>query len=126
MKTPALFLLLVTLLFGCSKEQLEGKFDIYRAEDLFFKADYTLKNQKVSFEKRRTYYEEACRYFARAYEVDPKLFTLSRIESAAESCLAVEDFVNVEKFNAFYDQYVREHPMEFEYGGEIAAMPLEA
>ena len=118
-------LLLVTLLaFGCSKGYWLAKFYLFRAENTFSKA-YTLKAKKVSYEKRLKYYRQACQDFLRAYDRDSQVFSLYRIETAAESCERVGDYETEEIFREFQERYTQEHPVEAEYGDAVPVMNLE-
>lgn len=110
---------------GCSKSSWRARFYLIKAEDAAARA-YTLRTRKdISYRERLGYYRQACVYFLRAYQTDPGTFSLNRIESAAESCLRIEDFDGVETFREFEERYIREHPTEAEYGDAVPIMSVE-
>ena len=115
---------LILLLSACSSQHLLAKYYLFRADEIFYKANYTLREaHKVSFKSREKYFGEACGYFKKAYQQDPAVFTLSRIESADQACLVIKDYEWVEKFRTFQDEYIKKHPMEYEYG-EAGSLPF--
>ena len=95
-----------------------------QAENAYEKA-YALRVKKIPYEERLRYYREACSNFSKAHESDPRSFSLSRIETAADSCMRVEDSEAEEKFRAFGEKYAREHPTEVEFGDAFPAMAFE-
>ncbi len=112
---PHFLLLILLFLSGCSKEYWSANFFIMKAESAVMKA-YELKNQKAPYEKRLPHYREACSYYLKAFAVDKKIFTLNRIREAADSCWRVEDTEAREKFLQFEEEYIKAHPVEYEYG----------
>lgn len=109
---------------GCSKSSWQARYDLVKAENAVMKA-YALRIKgEAASEERLRYYREACTHFMKAYRAHSEEFTLSRIESAAESCLRVNDEEAKETFQAFEERYIREHPTEAEYG-DAAPMTLE-
>lgn len=109
---------------GCSKSSWQARYDLVQAENAVMKAYALRVKGEVVSEERLRYYRRACTYFMKAYRTRPGEFTLSRIESAAESCLRVKDQEAREIFQAFEERYVREHPTETEYG-DAAPLTLE-
>jgi len=95
-----------------------------KAEDAYSHA-YALKYKEQKKEERLERYSEACEYFWRVYQHDPDLFTLNRIQSAAESCMWVKDFASAEKFRLFEELYIKRHPTEAEYGDAVPIMSFE-
>src|SRR4051812_43037187 len=77
--------LAASLLAGCSPKDWGAKLHMVRAEDLVTQA-LQLKTRKVPYEKRVEVYKQACEEFARAYERDPGVYTLMRIEEAVDTC----------------------------------------
>ncbi len=101
-----------------------AKFYVVQAEGEVDRAS-ALKAQKVSFEKRTGHYAKACHLFLKAFKQDPRAFFLARIEMAADSCwkagLEEEEMI----FKAFADNYIQNHPKEYEYGdGGVALMDM--
>ena len=111
---------------GCSKTNWLAQFYAFRAEQAFSKA-YALrtKRKEIPYTKRLRLYRTACDYFWRAFEVDKRSFTLNRIDSAAESCLRVEEPGREKAFRQFEEDYIRKHPDEAEYGDAGAYMNIE-
>ncbi|MBI4115335.1 MAG: hypothetical protein HY447_02035 [Candidatus Omnitrophica bacterium] len=116
------FFLLMSL--GCSGRDWLAKFYLVKAEDLHLKA-YSLRLKKVPYEERLKYYRQACGYFQKAYRLNPRAFTLFRIESAAESCLRVKNTEGEEEFKRFLEDYAKAHPTEVEYGDAFPAISAE-
>ncbi len=81
-----------------------------------------LKAQKMPFEKRVGYYEKACAYFAKAYERNPAVYTLARIESATDCCWKANNETQEEVFKEFEEEYIKNHPQEYEHGDSGVAM----
>lgn len=88
---------------------------MFKAENAFDKA-HKLRVKKIPYATRLKYYKDACDWFWAAYQRDPKIFTLYRIESAVEACLRVENKEAEKVFRAFEEKYAQEHPVEVEYG----------
>lgn len=120
----ATLLLAGVFLSGCSSDAWLAQYHMVRAENAHSKA-YELRLRKVPYEERLKLYGKACREFARAYRYQPAAFTLLRIEIAIESCVRVEDRENQERFEAFAERYVQEHPTETEYGDAFPMLPME-
>lgn len=120
----ALFFLALTLT-GCSKSSWTAKFYMVRAENAFTKAHALRVKPDFPQEKRLAYFRSACRDFRKAYGVDPRVFTLSRIEIAFDTCLRVQEREGVELFRNFQDEYTKAHPTEAEYGDAGAWMAME-
>ena len=121
MKTHLSFLLLIPLcLTGCSGDSWRAKYEALKAEDLYVKAyGLRIKRDPASHQERAGFYREACRRFLKALDLEPAVFTLSRIEEAADACLRVDQKEAEEKFRDFQDQYIRRHPTETEYGDAV-------
>ena len=117
--------LLSLTIAGCSVRAWIGQMYMVRAEEAYAKA-YALRVQRnVPYEKRLKLYRAACNHFVKAYRHDTGIFTLSRIESAAEACMRVKDEENETEFRAFAEKYIKEHPTEVEYGDAFPAMSFE-
>ncbi len=110
-----LFLFTLLIFSGCSKQYWTANFYMMKAESAVMKA-HELKAKKAPYEKRLPFYRQACFDFLKAFEADPKIFTLNRIQEAADSCWRVEETEVREKFLQFEEQYAKEHPREYEYG----------
>ena len=123
-----LILALIFLVFvasGCSGKDWQTKIYIVKAENAFSKA-YSLRTKKeISYEERLSYYRTACDYFFKAYQSNKRVFTLNRIELAAESCLRIKDFDKENEFQKFAEEYVQTHPDEAKYGDAGAFMSIE-
>jgi len=126
MKKPllALFFLGFTCA-GCSKSSWIAKFYVVRAENAFTKAHALRVKPDFPPQKRLEYFRSACRDFRKAYAVDPRVFTLARIETAFDTCLRVEDRESVALFRNFQEEYTKAHPTEAEYGDAGAWMAME-
>jgi hypothetical protein len=96
-----------------------------RAENAFNKSHALRVDASIPNAKRLSYYRSACRDFRRAYDVDRRIFTLSRIEIAFDACLRIEDFENSNLFRKFQEEYSNAHPTEVKYGDAGAWMNLE-
>ncbi len=107
--------MLSVFLAGCSPNNWIARFYIVQAESKMDKAG-NLKSHKTPFEKRVAYYAQACDYFSRAYERNPEVFSLARIESAADCCWKAGNEVQEELFRQFEEVYIKNHPQEYEYG----------
>ena len=96
-----------------------------KAEEAFSKA-YTLRLKKgIAYEERLKHYHEACDYFLKAHRFSERVFTLNRIESAAESCMRIRNFDAEENFRTFEEKYIKTHPQEVKYGDAGPFMNLE-
>ena len=117
MKLPKNLLLAVFFLAlaGCSKQDWLAKIYMIKGENSVAKAQ-TLKTHKAPYQIRIPYYQKACVQFGKAYEYNPNVFTLTRIEEAIDSCWRVGDKDHEEKFREFEDIYAKKHPKEYEYG----------
>ncbi len=105
------------LLTGCSKEHIKARYYLYKAEQIFGKADYTLKLvKKWPHEKLVPYYQEACDLYLKAYYLDRNVFNLTMIENASSSCWRADEFYKKEKFERFIREYSKAHPNEAEWG----------
>ncbi len=124
MKKVALVIFVGLVVSGCSGETWVAQFHMVKAENAHTRA-YELRIKKVHYEERLKLYRKACEEFVKAYEFNRETFTLSRIELAIESCMRVEDRKNEERFQAFAESYVRQHPTETEYGDAFPALPME-
>ena len=125
MKKFFLFLFLTWMICGCSKQDWLSKIYIFRAEEAFSKA-YALRLKRgVSYEERLKYYRKACEFFLKAYHRSDRTFTLTRIDSAAESCMRVGNYEAEQKFRQFEEAYIKAHPNEVEYGDAVHFMNLE-
>ncbi len=100
---------------GCSKRNWTAKIYIVLAENGIDRV-HQLKARKVPYEERIKYYRGACHHFSKAYEEDRTVFTLNRIEIAADACWRAQELDKEEMFKAFELQYAKEHPQEYEYG----------
>jgi hypothetical protein len=124
MKRWLLALLFLGFAGGCSKPTWIAKIYVVRAENAYSKG-HALRVKKVSYEERLKYYRTACEDFLKAYESDPSVFTLYRIELAADACLRRDDKAAVELFRQFEAEYIQKHPTEVEYGDAGAWMSIE-
>lgn len=111
------FLLMVFLLAetACSPRGWAARWHMVQAENHLGKAHH-LKDQKVPFEQRLPYYVKACGAYVQAYEIDPEIFTLVRIEEAADSCWKANLLDEEALFREFEIAYTEAHPQEAEYG----------
>ena len=73
---------------------------------------------------RAALYVIACDNFVKAYDRNPRTFTLFRIETALESCMRVNHDEGRQIFEEFREKYIKEHPAEAEYGDFMP--PLDA
>lgn len=111
-------LLLVILTFtvsGCSKNDWIAKILMLKAENAYQRGS-ELRLKKVTYEERLAQYKDACDNFKKAYEYNPRVFTLNRIESAADSCSRVGDYDGENGFREYAAKYTKEHPKETSYG----------
>ena len=100
-----------------------GKIEMLKAENAYTKAT-NLKSKKVAYEIRLEHYRRACRFFDKAYEMNPGIFTLTRIEEALDSCWRAGDTGTQDKFRSFSEKYSKEHPVENEYGDSLVNTDL--
>lgn len=119
MKKILTAILLTTLCCGCSRESWLAKFHIVQAENTFTKA-YELRSKKDELTRRLKLYRRSCEHFLHALRLDPKVYTLYRIEMAYQACRWVEDEAAAETLREFEEEYVAAHPTEVEFGD---AMP---
>lgn len=113
------------VLAGCSKVSWIAKFYVVKAENAFTKAHALRIKPDFPQAKRLEYYRASCRDFRKAYDLDPAVYTLYRIEIAFDACLRVKASEDVELFRNFQEKYSREHPTEVKYGDTGAWMGLE-
>lgn len=106
---------------GCSTQDWMAAIYVFRAESAVDKATH-LKSQKVSFEDRKTYYIKGCELFIKAYEKDVSVFTLTRIEQAADTCWKADDREGEAIFRDYEQEYIKYHPQEYEYGDSGVGM----
>lgn len=123
---PLIFLLAALALAGCSGTQWVSRFYVFRAEQTFAEA-YALrtKDREAYRSERLRLYRTACDYFWKALQLDRNVFTLNRIESAADACLRIGDFERERVLREFEGEYTQTHPDEAEYGDSGAYMALE-
>ena len=124
MKKFLLCFLSVILLTGCSREYFLGKYYIAKAESAFDTA-YALRVNKSAESKRMEYYQKAHEYFLKAYHMSPKVFTLTLIEQATDTCVRVDDSEGAETFRRFSEDYILKHPQEAEYGYATSPVDME-
>lgn len=117
----SLFSVLLLAVSGCSKQDIMAKFQVFRAEEELSKA-VMLKEKKVAYEQRVPLYNKACTFFKDAFETDPAVFTLNRIEEAMDACWRAGNKENEELFRTFEAQYAMAHPQEYEHGDSGVAM----
>lgn len=111
----------ISVFQGCSKRDLMSKIYMLKAENALSEAALQ-KEKKVAYDDRVKYYQTACRNFRGAYDLNPDVFTLNRIESAADACWRAGDAENEEVFRIFEDEYSKKHPQEVEHGDSGVAM----
>jgi hypothetical protein len=122
MKPISLFLLLLALAgSGCSPRGWTARWFIVQAENALGKA-HQLKDKKTGFDERLPFYAKACGYYVKAYKVDPSVFTLIRIEEAADCCWKASLPEEEALFRAFEAMYSAAHPQESEYGDSGVGM----
>ncbi|HNV86605.1 MAG TPA: hypothetical protein PKL97_06530 [Candidatus Omnitrophota bacterium] len=100
---------------GCSNRSWVANIYMWKAENAYTKA-HELRLKKVAYESRLPYYQDACGNFLKAYNADPRIFTLNRIESAVDACSRTGDYQGEETFKEFSERYAKEHPREASYG----------
>lgn len=125
MKKFGLALFAIFAVVGCSKPTWVAKIYVVKAENTATKAHAMRVDKGAPYEKRLRLYRAACRNFLKAYDYDPGVFTLYRIETATDSCLRVEDFGHANMFRDFEEKYAQAHPKEAKYGDAGPWMTLE-
>lgn len=108
-------LFLALTLCGCSRENLAARLDLFKAEQTFWKAEQ-LKSHRVSFERRKPIYSEACTLYVKVLDRAPGIFNAGKLEEARTSCFNAEQFELVKKLENFSAAYCEKHPKECEYG----------
>ena len=121
LKNIGILLLSAGLFWGCSKQNWIANFYMLQAETAIDKAA-AQKMKKVPFEKRVLFYGRACENFAKAYERNPNVFTLGKIEMAADSCWKAGNPDFEALFREFEEAYIKDHPQEYEHGDSGVAM----
>ena len=116
-----LFVITAFFVSGCSREDWTARFYMMKAENAYTKAG-ELKLKRAPYETRLQYYRDACENFLKAYHSQESIFTLYRIESAADACWRIKDSTNRELFHQFQERYEKEHPTETEYGDVAPAL----
>lgn len=122
-QTLALFLLL-SIATGCSGSHVPAKWAVVQAEGMFVKAS-EMRHDKNKHAARIRLYERACVQFVKAYELDPEVFTLYRIENAITACAWAENYAAKEIMQNFELDYIEQHPTEAEYGDAMPPMSFE-
>lgn len=115
------FTVLMFTISGCSKQDIIAKFHVFKAEEQLSKAA-AMKEKKATHEQRVPLYSKACDFFKDAFDTDPAVFTLNRIEEAMDSCWRSGNKENEELFRTFEAQYAMAHPQEYEHGDSGVAM----
>lgn len=110
-----LLMVLLVVTTACSPRGWTARWYMFQAESALNKAHH-LKDKKISFDERQPYYAKACHYYAKAYETGPEVFTLMRIEEAADACRKASLRDEEEIFWAFEEEYSKTHPQEVRYG----------
>ncbi len=108
-------------LSACSLQDWSARFYMFRAESSVDKAT-GLKSRKISFEDRKVYYVRACGDFIKAYQKNISVFTLTRIEMAADTCWKAGDPEKEDVFREYEKEYIKNHPQEYEYGDSGVGM----
>ena len=118
MKVKPGFLILLVFIFlsGCGKVRLQAKYHLFRAEQIFWKANYFLRDRRVPFEKRKPLFAQACREYIKAFQLDASIFNAAKIEEASQSCSSGDDREAAGNLEEFYASYCQDHPKECEYG----------
>ncbi len=119
----ALFLLL-SVITSCSGGHVLAKWAVVQAEDTFAKAS-DMRHDKNKHAGRIRLYERACAQFVKAYELDPGVFTLYRIENAITACAWAENYAAKEIMQNFEFDYIDQHPTEAEYGDAMPPISFE-
>ena len=100
---------------ACSPRGWTARWYIVQAENAHGRAGQ-MKDHKAAFEERFPWYAKACHYYIRAYETDPEVFTLIRIEEAADCCWKANLRNEEARFREFEEAYSTAHPQEVEHG----------
>ncbi|MBI4970422.1 MAG: hypothetical protein HZC17_01075 [Candidatus Omnitrophica bacterium] len=117
-----LVLFLAAFVFtGCAKNDLLAQYYLYRAENAFQKA-YNLRIKPNADFERTQYYQKAHDLFLKAYRLNPKYFSLTKIDQAHDACLRLEDSAGAQLFQQFGEDYARAHPREVEYGDVMVGL----
>lgn len=114
----AAFLIGALFLAGCSKDYWIAQLAMLKAEKAYEEA-FELRVKKEFEAERRKLYEEGCEAFLKAYRRNPKIFTLHRIQSAADACQRVGNPEAERIFERFGEEYELKHPTEVEYGDAV-------
>ena len=117
--------LMMILVTGCSARSWIAQMYMVRAEETSSKAYAMRVKKEIPYATRLKYYRKACDYFMKSYDYGPKIFTLYRIETAAEACRRVEDREKEQVFLEFEERYAKEHPTEVEYGDAFNSIVME-
>src|SRR5262245_53556800 len=96
----AAWLFLLFLAAGCSRQNLEAKWCMFQAENAVTEAAL-MKDKHVPYEGRVEVYRRACGLFMQAYEANPAVFTIARIEEARDACWKAGEREKEEAFAAF-------------------------
>lgn len=114
---PGFFVFSSLFFFGCSRQEVSARVYLYRAGQVYFKTDNTLRRVKrMPFEQRKKFYAEACTLYYKAFQIDSGVFDLDEIEHALQCCESGDRAEISEAFQNFYEVYQAEHPVESEYG----------
>ena len=117
MKKRLLYIFVFAFFFSsCGKLSLQAHYHLYKAEQIFWNANYRLRSQKISFEKRQPFFAQACREYVKAFELDAGVFNASKIEEASQSCSSGDNREASKNLDEFYMIYCQDHPKECEYG----------
>lgn len=84
-----------------------------------------MRHDKTKLSKRMQLYASACEQFVIAFQADPTVFTLIRIDNAIMACAWAENHQAKELMRNFEADYIREHPTEAEYGDAMPPMSFE-
>lgn len=106
---------LLMIVSGCSKENFMAKIHVFKAENALTKAA-SLKEKRAAYGDRVPLYKMACLEFKSAFDSDPSVFTINRIEEAMDACWRSGDKDNEDVFRVFEGQYAQAHPQEYEHG----------
>ncbi|MFA6600065.1 MAG: hypothetical protein WC352_05010 [Candidatus Omnitrophota bacterium] len=109
-------MILLTAFSGCSQDFWKAKYYLFKAESAFEKAEHKRTVQKIPHDQLRGEYARACDDFVRAYIVNPKVFFLYHIQHGIDACWRGGESFNQEKMERFEKSYMKEHPVEAEYG----------
>ncbi|MSR77170.1 MAG: hypothetical protein EXS63_02935 [Candidatus Omnitrophica bacterium] len=115
-KNEFLFLLAVILFSGCGKLGIQARYHLFKAEQFFFKANYSLRSKNVPFEERKPLFVQACNEYMKTFQLDAGAFSAEKIEEASQSCSSAGNREASESLDDFYRLYCQDHPKECEYG----------